>query len=151
MFYFNFGKVLLRKVIRYSCQFIYFLLYISFNISRYHFHNFLKLHSTLSQKDFSRKFSFLNGFTQLYTPNPLSGQNLLSVTKFFCQFSLRWPLKHFFGKNLLIKSCKSIFYESVVNCYYHYIFKGSNYRFSDFLFRTYFKNSYFDTSISNYL
>ena len=57
------------------------------------FHNFLELHSTLSEKDFRRKF-FFKGFTHLYIPDPLNGQNLLSVTKFFCQFSLRYPLKH---------------------------------------------------------
>ena len=54
-------------------------------------------------------------------------------------------------KNLLIKFCKSIFYVSAVNYYCTYIFKGSNYIFSGFLFRIYFKNSYFDASISNYL
>ena len=35
----------------------------------------------------------------------------------------------FFCKNLLTKSCKSIFYVSAVNYYYAYIFKGSNYIF----------------------
>ena len=94
--YFNFEKGLLWKVIRYSYQFIYFLFYISFNISRYQFSRLFRLHSTLSEKDFRRKFSFLNRFTQLHTFDPLNGQNLLSVTKFFCQFSLRCPLKRFF-------------------------------------------------------
>ena len=51
------------------------------------FYNFLQLHSTLSKKDFCRKFSFFNGFTQ--TPHPLNSQNLLSVTKDFWQFSLK--------------------------------------------------------------
>ena len=54
-------------------------------------------------------------------------------------------------KDLLTKFCKSIFYVSAVNCYFTYIFKGSNYRFSGLLFRIYFKNSYFDASISNYM
>ena len=94
--YFNFEKGLLWKVIRYSYQFIYFLFYINFNISRYQFSRLFRLHSTLSEKDFRRKFSFLNRFTQLHTFDPLNGQNLLSVTKFFCQFSLRCPLKRFF-------------------------------------------------------
>ena len=122
--YFNFEKGLLWKVIRYSYQFIYFLFYISFNISRYQFSRLFRLHSTLSEKDFRRKFSFLNRFTQLHTFDPLNGQNLLSVTKFFCQFSLRCPLKRFFFfKNLLTKFCKSIFYVSAKNCHSHCIFK----------------------------
>ena len=89
-------------------------------------------------------FSFFNSFTQ--TIHPLNSQNLLSVTKVFCRFSLKCLLKYFF-KNFLTKFCKSIFYVSAVNCYCTYIFKGSNYRFPGFLF----KNSYFDTSISKYL
>ena len=96
MLYFNFEKGILWKVIRCNYQFIYFLFYISFNISRYQFSRLFRLHSTLSEKDFRRKFSFLNRFTQLHTFDPLNGQNLLSVTKFFCQFSLRCSLKHFF-------------------------------------------------------
>ena len=52
---------------------------------------------------------------------------------------------------MLTKSFKNIFYVSVVNCYCICIFKGSNYRFSGVLIRTYFKNSYFNTNISNYL
>ena len=51
------------------------------------FYNFLELNSTLSAKDFRHKFSFINRFTQ--TSHPLNGQNLLSVTKDFCQFSLK--------------------------------------------------------------
>ena len=112
------------------------------------FYNFLELHSTLSEKDFCCKFSFFNEFTQ--TPHPINSQNLLSVTKVFCQFFLKCFLKYFF-KYLLTKSCKRIFHVSAVNCYCTYIFKGSSYRFSGVLFRTYFKNSYFYTSVSNYL
>ena len=56
----------------------------------------------------------------------------------------------FFFKNLLKNSCKKILYVSAVNFYLTYIFKRSNYRFFGLLFKTYFKNSYFDTSISNY-
>ena len=62
------------------------------------FHNFSELHSTLSETEFRDKFSFFNGFIQLHTPDPLNIQNLLSVTNFFCQFSPRCPLKHFFSK-----------------------------------------------------
>ena len=81
----------------------------------------------------------------------LNGQNRLSVKKAFGKFPLRCPLKHFSFKNLVTKCCKSIFYVSAVNCNYHFIFKGFNYRFSGFLFRTYFKYSCFHTNISNYL
>ena len=91
-------------------QCVYFLFYINFNISRYQFSRLFRLYSTLSEKDFRRKFSFLNRFTQLHIFDPLKGQNLLSVTKFFCQVSLRCSLKHFFFKNLLTKLFKSIFY-----------------------------------------
>ena len=92
--YFNFEKGLLWKVRRYSYQFTYFILfYINFNISRYQFSRLFRLHSMLSEKDFRRKFSLLNRFTQLHT---LIAKICLSVTKFFCQFSLRCPLKQFF-------------------------------------------------------
>ena len=60
------------------------------------FYNFLELHSTLSEKDFRHKFSFFNRFTQ--TSYPLNGQNLLSVIKVFCQFSLECLLKYLFQK-----------------------------------------------------
>ena len=41
----------------------------------------------LSEKQtFVTNFPFFNRFTQ--TPNPLNGQNLLSMTKVFCQCSL---------------------------------------------------------------
>ena len=112
------------------------------------FYNFLELHWKLSENDFCHKLYFFNGFTQI--PHPLNSQTLLSVTKVFCQFSLKWLLKYFY-KYLLTKSCKSIFYVSVVNCYFAYIFKDSDYRLSGVLFKTYFKNSYLNTSISNYL
>ena len=112
------------------------------------FYNFLELHSTLSKKDFVASISFFNRLTQ--NTHPLDSQNLLCVTKVFCQFSLKC-LPNFSLKYLLTKSCKSIFHVSAVNCYCTYIFKGSNCRFSGVLFRKYFKNSYFNTSISNYL
>ena len=60
------------------------------------FYNFLELHSTLSEKDFRHKFSFFNRFTK--TSYPLNGQNLLSVIKVFCQFSLECLLKYLFQK-----------------------------------------------------
>ena len=111
------------------------------------FYKFLQLHSALSKKNFCYKFSFFKGFNQAF--HLLNSQNLLSVTKVFRQFSLKCLLD-FFKKYLLTKSCKSFFYVSAVNCCCTYIFKGSNYRLSGVLFRTYFRNSYFNTSISNY-
>ena len=140
--------MILWKVIRYSYQFFYFFFRISFYVSINIFYNFLELHSTLFEKDFCHNFSFFKGFTQ--TSHPLNSQNLLSVTNFFCQFSLKC-LPNFFFKYLSTKSCESIFYVSAVNCHCTYIFKGSNYTFSGVLFMTYFKNSYLNTSISNYL
>ena len=84
--YFNFEKGLLWKVIRYSYQFIYFLFYISFNISRYQFSRLFRLHSTLSE----------NWFTQLHTFDPLNGQNLLSVTNVFLSVFSKMPSGTFF-------------------------------------------------------
>ena len=70
-------------------------------------------------------------------PDPLNGQNLLNVTKVFLSIFLNSFWDIYFQK-LLTKSCKAFF-------------EGSNYRFSALLFRMYLKNSYFGTSISNYL
>ena len=102
--HFNFEKGLLWKIITYSYQFIYFLSYINFNISRYQFSRLFRLYSTLSEKYFRRKFSFLNRFTQLHTFATLNGQNLLRKTKNVCQFSLRCPLKHFFFSKICWKN-----------------------------------------------
>ena len=61
----NFKKVLLWEIMKYNNKYFYFLLCIIFYISRYHFfNNFLEFHSTLSEKDFCRKFSFFNRFIQ---------------------------------------------------------------------------------------
>ena len=113
----SFEKVLPWKVKRYSQQFFYFLFYISFYISRCYFYNFLEFHSTLSEIIFCPKFSFFNGFTPRPQPHHLNGQNLLKVTKVFCQFSLNFLLKYFFSKNLLAKFWKAFF-------------KGFNYQWS---------------------
>ena len=59
---------------------------INFYINRYHFCNFLALHSTLSEKRFlSRIFLFFNRFTPVPL-NILHGQDPLNMTKvcFFC-------------------------------------------------------------------
>ena len=74
----------------------------------------------------------------------------IMMTKVFCEFFLKCPLKYFV-KKFVDKILQSIFYVSAVNCYCTYIFKGCSYRFFGILSRKYFKNSYFDASISNYL
>ena len=131
--------------------FCYFFCFTSVSISAGIFlNNFLDLYATLSGKYFGRKFSFFNGFPTLPPHHHLYGQ--ICVTKAFCQFSLKCLLKYiYFFKYLFRKSCKSIFYVSAMNCYFTYIFKVSNNKFSGVLFRTCFKNSYIDTSISNFL
>ena len=111
------------------------------------FCNFFRTSFNVILKLFLSKVLLFNGFTQ--TSHPMNSHNLLSVTNFFCQFSLKCILILF--RYLLTKSYKSIFYVSAVNCYCTYVSKGSNYRFSGVLFKTCFKNSYFNTIISNYL
>ena len=111
--YFNLRSV---KSYKYSYQFIYFILfYISFNISRYQFSRLFRLHLTLSEKDFRRKFSFLNRFTQLHT---LMAKICLSVTFFLSIFS-KIPSKTVFS-SLFTKFCKSIFYVSAKNYHSHW-------------------------------
>ena len=72
MLYFNFEKVLLWKVIRCSYQFFYFLFYISFDISRYHF---LKLFRTwfniIWKKIFVANLPFLMNSPNSTPPTPL--------------------------------------------------------------------------------
>ena len=94
----SFLKVPQWKVIRYiQLPVLLFLVLHQFLYQQISFfYNFLELHSTLSEKDFRHKFSFFNRFTQ--TSYPLNGQNLLSVIKVFCQFSLECLLKYLFQK-----------------------------------------------------
>ena len=80
-----------------------FLFYISFYISRYHFHNFLEFHSMSSEKNFRPKFSFFNKFTLSSELHPFNAQNLLNVTKNFCRFPLECPLKYFFFQKFIDK------------------------------------------------
>ena len=63
---------------------------------------------------------------------------------------LKCLLKQTFSKNLLANSCKSIFYVLEVDSECRYIPKRSTSRFFGILFKTCFKNSYFDKN-SNYL
>ena len=67
---------------------LFLVVFISFYISRYIiFHKFLELYSILSVKKIFVTNFFFNGFTQSPSPNPLNGQNPLSVTK-VCRCSL---------------------------------------------------------------
>ena len=108
------------------------------------FYNFLELQPTLSEKCFCHKFfNAFNVFSCIH-PIPLNSQNLLSVTGVFGQLFLKYLLKIFFSK-----ICWQI--DKFVELLLYICFKGPNYRFFGVLFRTYLKNSYSDTSISNYL
>ena len=62
---------------------------ISVNITFQNFLDFIQHYL----KNYLANFPFFNGFTQLHTTGPLNVQNLLSVTNFFCQLSLKCP-KH---------------------------------------------------------
>ena len=73
------------------------------------------------------------------------------LDKSFLSIFPQMPSEIYFFKYFLIKFCKNVFYQSAVSCCYAYIFKNSNYIFPGVLFWIYFKNSYFDTSINNYL
>ena len=70
-------KVFLIKICKIqSLDLLFLVVFITFYISRYHFHKFLELHLTIpeKEKDFHHKFSFFNGFTQTPTPNPLTAK-----------------------------------------------------------------------------
>ena len=69
--YFKFWEGTSVKSYKIQGPVFYFLFYVSFYISRYHFYNFLKLHSNLSEKDLRPKFSLFNGFSPLSQPQPL--------------------------------------------------------------------------------
>ena len=62
-------------------DFLFFVVFISFYISRSHFSQIFRTSFNITWKrDFCHKFSFFNRFTQTA---PLNGQNPLSVTKVF--------------------------------------------------------------------
>ena len=69
-----------------SVDLLFLVVFTSFYISK-----FLELQSTLSEKTkkkiFIEKFPFL---TDLLKPSPLQPQNLVSLTKVFCQCSLTY-------------------------------------------------------------
>ena len=95
-------------------------------------YNFLALYFALTEKDFCRKFSFFNRFTQ--TPQPLNDQNLLSVAKVFCQFSLKCLLKYFFDKfvDIILQNHLLCISSDLLP---YIFFKGYYYKFSGLLFR----------------
>ena len=64
---------------------LFICVFISFYISRYYFSETSRLYSKISEKIFSPQIFLFNRFTQT-TPTPLNGQNLLSVTKVYCQW-----------------------------------------------------------------
>ena len=79
--------------IRDSYRFFYFLFHISFYISRY---NFLHIFRTSCNIIWKRFFSQILLFTRIHpNPHPLNSQNLLSMTKVFCQISLKCLLNFF--------------------------------------------------------
>ena len=84
-------KLLLIKICKIQLLDLLFLVvFISFYISRYHFSQILRTSfNNIWKKDFCHEFSFFIKFTQ--TPQPLNGQNPLSMTKVFYRCSLhRW-------------------------------------------------------------
>ena len=61
--YFKFWRYFLWKFTRYNHQIFYFFLFLlAFGSVGIIFHKFLELHSTISEKYFSYKFSFFIGF-----------------------------------------------------------------------------------------
>ena len=93
IFYIGFQvlKVLLIKICKILCQIchqIFYLLFDQLLYQRIYFStNFRTSFKIICRKDFRRKFSFFNGFTETPTLH-LNSQNPLSVTKVFCQCSL---------------------------------------------------------------
>ena len=78
---------------------IFYLLFcISFYISKY----FLELHST-SEKKIYNNFPFLTDL--LKPPHPFISQNLLSMTKVFCQYSVKQKVIKSFGAVTQWLSC----------------------------------------------
>ena len=109
--YFNF-EVLLLKVIRNSYRFSYFLFYSIFNISRYHFSQIFRTSFNIQhylKKIFVANFPFLTDSPNSTSLAPLMNKIMVSVTKCFCRFPLRSPLKYFFSKIFWQNLAKSSF------------------------------------------
>ena len=74
---------------------LFYIVFISCYISRYHFSQIFRTSfSIISKQDFRHKFYFLKD--SLKHPHPLNSQNLLRVTKVFCRCSLTPSRKAFF-------------------------------------------------------
>ena len=89
--YLKFWKYFLQKFLRNSQQILYFLLLLLAFTSADILHKVLELHSMLSEKkkNFVTNVIFLmDSLRPLLPTHTLNCQNLLSVTKAFCQCSL---------------------------------------------------------------
>ena len=121
------------------------MFYISLDVSRYHFLQFFRTSLNIIWKIFSSQIF-------LFHPTYPSWSKPAKCNISFSSIFPKIPFEtFFFFKNLSTKSCKSIFFVSSVNCSCPCIFRASNNRLSGLFFWRYFKNSYFDKSISNYL
>ena len=88
--YFKFWRYSYLKICKRTEQpdLFFLVVFISFYISKYHFSQIFRTSfSIIGKKDFCHKFSFLTD--SFKPPHPLNSQNLLSVTKVFCQCSLK--------------------------------------------------------------
>ena len=100
-------KVLLIKICEIQPPDLFLLLFLlAFTSTDIIFHKCLELHSTLSEKNaFVTSFSFL---TNSLNPHfhPVKGQNLLSMAKVFCWFSVKQTLGQswHYIRNVLHKS-----------------------------------------------
>ena len=83
------------------------------------FYNFLELHWRLSEKDFVANFPCLMVHPN---PPPLNNQNLLSVTKVFCQFSVKCLLNFFLKYFCWQNSEKPFFMYQQWTATVHYIY-----------------------------
>ena len=92
--YFKLWSYFLQKNLRCNHQIFYFLLFLlAFTSADVIFHNFLELHSTLTEKKiFVTNFPILTDSLNPPPPprKPLNRQNPLSVTKVFWRCSLTW-------------------------------------------------------------
>ena len=92
---FQFLKILLIKICKIqSLEFYFLLLLLAFTLAHIIFHKFSEFYSTLFEKKiFVTNFPFLidsvNSLSDPH-PHPLSSQNPLSVTRFFCQWSITY-------------------------------------------------------------
>ena len=98
-------KVRLKKICKIkSPDLLFFVVFISFYISRYHFSQIFRTSfCIIRKKDFRQEFS-----TDSLKPSyPLNSQNLLSIMKVFCQCSLTFikiaTVLYYAGEQPLLK------------------------------------------------